>query len=229
MDFLFDTTIGETVLSFGSAVVITLTSLVLGLVISGAYIFTHKKEGYTPSFTVTLVIMPVIVAVIIFMVGSNVARAFSLAGAFSLIRFRSAPGDPKDIMYVFFTVAIGLVCGMGHIEYAFLFTAIICIAMIALTKTSFANPKTSPMILKITIPENLNYDGVFDGILNQYTKNWHLKRVRTSDFGAVFELVYQVEMKNDHNQKEFIDDIRCKNGNLNISLIRKEFADKIYA
>ena len=101
--------------------------------------------------------------------------------------------------------------------------------MIALTKTSFANPKTSPMILKITIPENLNYDGVFDGILNQYTKNWHLKRVRTSDFGAVFELVYQVEMKNDHNQKEFIDDIRCKNGNLNISLIRKEFADKIYA
>ena len=209
MDFLFDTTTGETVLSFGSAVVITLT--------------------YTPSFTVTLVIMPVIVAVIIFMVGSNVARAFSLAGAFSLIRFRSAPGDPKDIMYVFFTVAIGLVCGMGHIEYAFLFTAIICIAMIALTKTSFANPKTSPMILKITIPENLNYDGVFDGILNQYTKNWHLKRVRTSDFGAVFELVYQVEMKNDHNQKEFIDDIRCKNGNLNISLIRKEFADKIYA
>ena len=229
MDFLFDATTGETVLSFGSAIFITLASLVLGLIISGAYIFTHKKEGYAPSFTVTLVMMPVIVAIIIFMVGSNVARAFSLAGAFSLIRFRSAPSDPKDIMYVFFTVAIGLVCGMGHIEYAFLFTVLMCIAMLVLTKTRFATSKVTPMILKITIPENLNYDGVFDGILNQYTNNWHLKRVKTSDFGAVFELVYQLEMKNDHNQKEFIDDLRCKNGNLNISLTRREFEDKIYA
>ena len=197
-------------------------SLVLGLIISLAYIKTHKKEGYSSSFVLTLIMLPAIISIIIMLIGNNVARAFSLAGAFSLIRFRSAPGDPKDIAYVFFTMAVGLGCGMGYLAYSAIFAIILCLIMIILNEIYFAKPQTSHMQLKIAIPEDLNFQGLFDDILDKYTNTWNLKRVKTKDFGSIFEVIYTLTLKQDTAQKKFIDELRCRNSNLNSSLTQME-------
>ena len=157
------------------------------------------------------------------------ARAFSLAGAFSIIRFRSAPGDPKDISYVFFTLAVGLACGMGYVGYAALFTMVLCGVMVVLDVMDFATPKSNSMQLKIIVPENLNYEELFDDVLTKYTASWKMERVRTKEFGALFELTYRVNIKGDASRKKFIDELRCKNGNLNISLGLCESEEKVYA
>jgi hypothetical protein len=225
LDTLFASTIGETLTlpgmlaGFGAA-------LVLGLFISLVYLKTHKTEGYSTGFVITLIMLPAIIAVIIMLIGNNVARAFSLAGAFSLVRFRSAPGDPKDIAYVFFTLGVGLACGLGFIAYAFIFAAVLCLAMIILTYTNFAQQKSTNMQLKITIPENLNFQGLFDDILENYTDSWNLRRIKTSEFGTLFEVSYIIGLKAQANQKKFIDELRCRNGNLNISLTLKEFEER---
>ncbi|GAA0107747.1 DUF4956 domain-containing protein [Clostridium tertium] len=227
LETIITSTNGESFTLF-NAILIIISSIVLGLIISLAYMKTHKKEGYATGFTITLIMLPVIIAIIILLVGNNVARAFSLAGAFSIIRFRSAPGDPKDITYVFFTLAVGLTCGMGYIGYAFIFTLILCALTLILDSTKFAMPKTKTSKLKITIPEDLNYDGIFDDILNKYTNSWHVETIKTRDFGSLFEIHYIIHMKLDANQKKFIDELRCKNGNLNISLNFAGFEEKVY-
>ena len=190
--------------------------------------YTHKKEGYTPGFTITLIMLPVIISIIILLVGNNVARAFSLAGAFSIIRFRSAPGDPKDISYIFFTLAVGLACGMGYIGYGVIVTVILCIIMIVLDKIKFAVPKTKNMRLKILVPEDLNYEGVFDKILDSYSTNWATESVKTKDFGALFEISYKIHLKEGVSQKNLIDELRCKNGNLTIALTSAGLEEKVY-
>ena len=227
LETIITSTNGESFTLF-NAILIIISSIVLGLIISLAYMKTHKKEGYATGFTITLIMLPVIIAIIILLVGNNVARAFSLAGAFSIIRFRSAPGDPKDITYVFFTLAVGLTCGMGYIGYAFIFTLILCALTLILDSTKFAMPKTKTSKLKITIPEDLNYDGIFDDILNKYTNSWHIETIKTRDFGSLFEIHYIIHIKLDANQKKFIDELRCKNGNLNISLNFAGFEEKVY-
>jgi hypothetical protein len=214
--------------TLANALIVILASIFLGLVISFVYIKTNKKNGYSSGLSTTLVMLPVIISIIILLVGNNVARAFSLAGAFSIIRFRSAPGDPKDISYIFFTLAVGLACGMGYIGYAVIFTIILCALMFILDLAKFASSKGKSMHLKITIPEDLNYDGVFDEILNEYTNLYHIERIRTRDFGALFELNYLVELKDEISQKKFLDELRCRNGNLNISLTLSGFEEKIY-
>ncbi|MPM86171.1 hypothetical protein SDC9_133256 [bioreactor metagenome] len=166
--------------------------------------------------------LPAIISMIILLVGNNVARAFSLAGAFSLIRFRSAPGDSKDIAYVFFTLAVGLACGMGYIAYAALFAAVLCGAMIVLWETKFGKHRASAMRLKIVLPEDMDYQGIFDHILQDYTIQYKMTKVKTSEFGSLFEITYDVILKENINTKKFIDTLRCKNGNLNIILAMKE-------
>ena len=215
LDTIFSSIAGE--LTPLNACLIIGSSLLLGLLISLTYLLTHQKEGYA-HFPVTLIMLPAIIAVIILLVGNNVARAFSLAGAFSLIRFRSAPSDPKDIAYVFFTLGVGLACGMGYLGYAVLFAVILCAMMAILQSVHFGQPKTARMTLKVTVPENLNFHGLFDDLLEQYTVSWTRKKVKTSDFGALFEVVYEIQMKEEAGQKDFLDAIRQRNGNLNISL-----------
>jgi hypothetical protein len=194
-------------------------SFVLGAIISITYIKTAGQRGHSQSFALTLILMPTLIAIIILLIGSNVARAFSLAGAFSIIRFRSAPGDPKDIAYILFSMAAGLACGSGFFAYAVLFTVILCALMFVLSLTNFGSRKTKHKLLKITIPEDLDYEGTFDGILGKYTTGFELKKVKTTDLGSLFELVYTVTMNDITSQKEFLDAIRCRNGNLNISLL----------
>ena len=227
LETIINSTDGTSFTLTNTLIVIT-AAIILGFLISLVYMRTTKKAGYSPSFTVTLIMLPVIISIIILLVGNNVARAFSLAGAFSLIRFRSAPGEPKDIAYVFFTLAVGLCCGMGYIGYAIIFTIILCLVMLILDVTRFAMPKTKAMSLKIIVPEDLNYEGVFDEILNSYTTNYKIESIRTRDFGALFELNYSIHLLEEANQKQFIDALRCRNGNLNITLTLNSQNEKVY-
>jgi len=217
LDIALNANINST-LTLGSAFLTIIVSFALGILISVTYMKTHVKGYYSQNFTLTLILIPAVIAVIILLVGSNVARAFSLAGAFSIARFRSAAGDPKDIAYVLFSMAAGLACGTGLFGYAALFTKLLCVFMVVLCKINFGAKKSCEKILKILIPENMNYQGAFDDILKKYTTNYQLCRVKTTDLGTLFELVYTVTMDNEKDEKEFIDELRCRNGNLSIVL-----------
>lgn len=217
-------TTGES-FNLSNILIILGVAIILGLLISFVYMKTNKN--YTQSFPLTLIMLPVIISIIILLVGNNVARAFSLAGAFSIIRFRSAPGNPKDLSYVFFTLAVGLSLGMGYVGYGVLFTIILCILMIALEKFNFGNGNSKKLILKISVPENMNYQDAFDDILRRYTKSYDLARVKTKEFGALFELTYKLEVDM-FNQKEFMDELRTRNGNLTISLTMADYLDNAY-
>lgn len=182
---------------------------------------TSNKGSYSQNFALTLVIVPTVIAIIVLLIGSNVARAFSLAGAFSIIKFRSAPGDPKDISYVLFTMAAGLACGVGVFGYAVLFTVFLCLLMFGLNIFNFGGKQDTQKLLKITIPEDLDYEGAFDEVFSKYTTAYELIKVRTTDLGSLFQLVYTVNIDKSVSQKEFLDALRCRNGNLNIILSLK--------
>ena len=199
-----------------------LIALVLGLCISFVYMHTHKAGVYSQGFVLTLVMMPIIIAIIIMLVGSNVARAFSLAGAFSIIRFRSTMGDPKDVAYIFFTMAVGLALGVGFAAYAVLFASILCLILFFLSKFDFGKKKNVPKLLKIMMPENMDYEDTFDDIFTRYTTSHEMRRVRTADFGSLLEVQYNILLKKEMREKCLIDELRCRNGNLTITISMKE-------
>lgn len=180
--------------------------------------YSDKNRRYSVNMAVTLVILPAIVAIVIMLVGSNIARAFSLAGAFALVRFRSVPGDSKDIASVFYAMAIGLAAGMGYLIYAAISAVIIGAVYFTLVRSGFAHKRLNYKELKITIPENMNYNNAFEDLFNEYTSNIKLDKIRTTNLGTLYELTYHITMKPNVDEKEFIDSIRCRNGNLNIIL-----------
>lgn len=219
-DSLFSTaTTAESSISPKNLCIAIGVALVLGFVISLAYMKTQKNKIPSQSFSLTLVMLPAVVSVIILLVGSNVARALSLGGAFSIIRFRSAPGESKDIMYVLLTMAVGLACGMGYVGYAVIAAVILCIVMTVLELSGYGKPKSFEKILKITIPENLDYQNALSDIMDEYTSSNELLKLRTAELGSLYELQYSVVMKNDSTEKDFIDALRCRNGNLNITMV----------
>ncbi|MDR0570916.1 MAG: DUF4956 domain-containing protein [Clostridiales Family XIII bacterium] len=193
-------------------------SLVVGAGISLTYMKTHKTKTPSQGFAVTLVVLPAVVALIILLIGDSVARAFSLAGAFQIIRFRSAPGDPKDITFVLFSMAVGLCMGTGHPLYGAMAAALLCAAMFLLEAVKYGQLKTERETLKITVPENLDLQDAFDGVLARYTSDFKRVRMKTSNLGSLFELQYSVSVKPGADKKALIDELRCRNGNLNISL-----------
>jgi hypothetical protein len=215
IESIFATTT-STELTLTHALLTIFISIALGLIISLTYMKT--QAGYTMNFALTMIVLPAIVAIIILLIGSNIARAFSLAGAFSIIRFRSAPGDPKDIAFVLFTMAAGLACGVGSFGYAVLFTICLCLLMFVLKATNFGVKKASQKLLKVTIPENLGYEEAFEEIFKNFKVDYELKKVRTTELGSLYELVYAVSIDHLTNQKQLLDAIRCRNGNLDITL-----------
>ncbi len=217
LESLFSTTTEES-LTLLNMLTALISSMCFGTLISFIYMKTHRKEGYSKSFALTLIMLPGIISVVIMLIGSNVARAFSLAGAFSLIRFRSAPGDSKDIAYVFFTLGVGLACGMGYILYGFLFALIMCLSVLVLESVNFGRSNSASMQLKITVPEDLNFEGIFDDILSKYADSWKLNKIKTTSFGTLFELTYLIELRKQVTQKNLIDELRCRNGNLTVIL-----------
>ncbi|ULO07614.1 DUF4956 domain-containing protein [Paenibacillus sp. 19GGS1-52] len=217
LDSIFSAALTSTELTFTNAILTIVISIALGGIISYTYMKTNPAS-YSQSFTLTMVLLPVIVAIIILLIGSNVARAFSLAGAFSIIRFRSAPGDPKDITFVLFTMASGLACGVGSFGYAVLFTLILCVLMFILNRTKFGVRTSLQKTLKVTIPEDLGYEEAFNEVFAKYNVGYELKKIRTTELGSLYELVYAVTIDEHTSQKELLDAIRCRNGNLDLSL-----------
>ncbi len=219
MDNFFNTILANVSadITLGSAVITMVVAVLFGGLIGITY-YKTQEENYQRSMAVTLLMLPIILSVIILFIGSNIARAFSLAGTLSIIRFRSAPGDPKDIGYIFFDIAAGLACGVGLFGYGAIFVILLCLIMIFTEKFQWFEKKSVQKVLKITIPENLNYQGAFDEILEKYTKKYKLVEIRTTDLGSLFELRYSLIMMNDEDEQEFINELRCRNGNLNIIL-----------
>jgi len=220
--------------SVGQVVTCVLSALVLGVLIGLVYMFTHRKTGYTQSYVLAMPMLSGLVATIIVMMcllansTIGITASISLTGAFSLVRFRSAPGDPRDIAYIFFAMVMGTTCGIGFVGYACLIFLILAAVLILFNLINFAAPKTQDMTLKITIPENLNYNGLFDQVFEKYTTSFVLRRVKTTDFGTLFDLIYSIRVKTDADQKKFIDEIRALNGNLNVTLVLYKYDDQIY-
>jgi len=204
-------------------VVCVVTALVLGVLAS--IVFSVKRQQ-TNSLAASIALLPGVVTVVIMMVNGNIGAGLAVAGTFALVRFRSAPGSARDITGLFFAVAIGLSCGMGYIAMAGLFFVIFSAAVLIITFTGFGENKAARQ-LKITIPENLDYDGLFDDILGKYTTSYELIRVRTTNMGTLFELTYTVILKEKSISKQFIDELRCRNGNLNIICSREVEKDML--
>lgn len=153
-------------------------------------------------------------------VGSDIARAISLGGVFALVRFRSVPGDSKDITNVFFAMVAGLACGMGYVTLDIVFTVVVGVIYFVLNFLQYGVRRSVTKQLRITVPENLNFSGAFDDLFGEYTTNVELEQIKTTNLGTLYELTYNIDMKKDVDEKAFIDSLRCRNGNLNIVLCK---------
>ena len=212
LNTLFASVITTTV-NWQAILLCTLSSLILGIAATGIYCY---KNMYTKSFVVTLALLPAMVQIVIMLVNGNLGAGVAVMGAFSLVRFRSVPGSAREIGSLFFAMALGLATGMGYIRYAVLILIIVGITNLVLYSTKFASPRYVDRELKITIPESLDYDGLFDDLFQKYTAQHELLRVRTTNMGSLYELCYLVRLNDRQISKAFLDDIRCRNGNLNI-------------
>lgn len=193
-------------------IICIMTALVLGILGSCVY---AVKSYHSSSFSLTMALLPPVVTVVIMLVNGNVGAGLAVAGTFALVRFRSAPGSAREVTGIFFSVALGLACGMGYVMLAVVFFAIFSAAALLLVLTDFGSQGTARQ-LKITIPENLDYEDLFDDIFDKYANSYELIRVRTTNMGTLFELTYSVKLKSTKINKQFLDEIRCRNGNLNI-------------
>ncbi len=201
-----------------------LASIVLGAAVAGIYMFRHT---YSKNFVVTLALLPLIVQMVITLVNGNLGAGIAVMGVFNLVRFRSIPGSAKDIGSVFLAMAIGLATGMGFIALACLFTVVVAVVNIVYVLSPFGRQREPEKALKITIPEDLEYDGVFDEVLARYTDDHELVQVQTTNMGSLFMLQYAIHMKQPGQEKRLIDELRCLNGNLKISCGRPAAAKDV--
>ena len=202
----------------------TLVSLALGAVIAWASGFRSRQSK---SFLLAIILIPAIVQIVIMLVNDNVGAGVAVMGAFSLVRFRSAPGSAKEIVSIFLAMATGLATAKGYLGLAAVFVAAICIVMVL---SNFINLKERDDLqreLKITIPEDLNYAHEFDDLFEKHTKNSKLMNVKTTNMGSLYKLSYSVELKSEDNVQSFIDDLRCRNGNLEISMMVPALEDRV--
>ena len=221
---MFESILSETagILSITSALICMIASIILGLIIACVHMFTTR---YSKNFVITLSVLPVMVQVIIMMVNGNLGTSVAVLGAFSLIRFRSMPGNSREIVSIFFAMGIGLAVGMGHIVFATVITLLVSLVLVILSKTKFGERNSHEKKLKIVIPEDLDYSNVFDDLFEKYTKSNDLEKVKTTNMGSLFELTYRIVTRENINEKDFLDDLRCRNGNLNITLARETTGD----
>lgn len=193
-------------------------AILIGLFIAVTYTY---KTSYTKGFVVTLATLPAVVCMVIMMVNGNLGAGVAVAGAFSLVKFRSAPGTAKEIGAIFVAMGAGLAAGMGYLAYAALFTVIISLIGVLYSASSIGNRKSTQRTMKITIPEDLDYTDIFDDLFQRYTTGCELLSVKTTNMGSLFKLTYDVNLKNISEEKAFIDDIRCRNGNLEITMAKQ--------
>ena len=217
---LFDTDL-TTVISVTDFMLCLVFSLVLGLVMAFSYMY---RTRYTKSFVITLALLPAVVCVVIMLVNGNVGTGVAVAGAFSLVRFRSVPGTAKEICTLFLAMGAGLIAGMGYLGFAVLFTLVMCIVFVLYNRLDFGTKKNSETFktFTITIPEDIDYSGIFDDIFAEFTISHDLVRVKSTNMGSMFKLTYNVMLRDISREKEMIDKIRCRNGNLEIVVSKQE-------
>ena len=196
-------------------------SLIIGLMLAGCYMY---RSRYTKSFVVTMALLPAVVCVVIMMVNGNVGAGVAVAGAFSLVRFRSVPGTAKEICALFLAMGVGLIAGMGYLAFAALFAVVMGLAFVIYNTLDMGTGKNGVLYktLNVTIPEDLDYSEIFDDIFAEYTTSHSLVRVKTTNMGSMFRLTYQITYKQPVREKEMIDKLRCRNGNLEISVSNQE-------
>lgn len=198
-------------LSIAGYILCTAASLAYGFLIALIHMFRNR---YSKNFIITLVILPAVVQAIIMLVNGNLGTGVAVMGAFGLVRFRSVPGNSREIASIFLAMAVGLATGMGYVGIAGIMVLCIGIAMLLMVGIAFGESGSKNKELKITIPENLEYDGLFDDILKQFTSQYRLLKVRTVNMGSLFELQYQICLQKEQSEKKMMDEIRCRNGNL---------------
>ena len=196
----------------------TAVSLVLGIATA---LISMDRTKCSQSFAVTLAVLPAIVQIVIMLVNGNVGAGVAVAGAFSLVRFRSVPGTAREIGVIFLAMALGLATGMGYVVLAAVFFVVIAAVLFLMTKLGFGTRRTDERLLRITIPENLDYDCLFDDLFATYTTAHTLERVKTANMGTIYELQYRVTLRDAQVPKAFLDALRCRNGNLNITCSRE--------
>ena len=197
--------------------ILTGVSLVLGLI--SALVYMHRNT-YTKGFVLSLVLLPMVVQTVILLVSGNLGAGVAVAGTFSLVRFRSVPGGAREIAAIFTAMAIGLATGMGYIAVAALMTVAVGIVSLLMVHLRFGEQDENNRRLRVTMPEDLDYTKVFDDVFTQYTSRTELKKVKTTNLGSMFELHYDVTLRDPDQEKTFIDALRTRNGNLNIMLSR---------
>ncbi len=213
LDSIFDSSTSEVELL--PILISAFVAIILGLLIALIY----KKTGkYTKNFLITLSILPLLVEIVIIMVNGNLGTSVAIVGAFSLVRFRSIPGTSKEILSVFFAMSIGLILGMGYVFFAVIMTIIIAICFLLFHNVKLFDKNNLEKQLRITMPEDLDYTSVFNEVFNKYLDNYKLIQTKTINMGSLFDLSYRVTLKKDVSEKDFIDDLRIKNGNLRIIL-----------
>ncbi len=219
---LFDSEL-TSVISAGDFLLCLGFSLLLGIVMALAYMY---RTRYTKSFVITLALLPAVVCVVIMLVNGNVGTGVAVAGAFSLVRFRSVPGTAKEICTLFLAMGAGLIVGMGYLGFAFLFTAVMSLIFMLYNRLDFGAKKNGAVykVFTIVIPEDLDYSGIFDDIFDEYTHSHDLVRVKNTNMGSLFKLTYNVTLKDASKEKEMIDKFRCRNGNLEITVSRQDTA-----
>ena len=202
-------------------IICLVSSLVIGTFMALAY---KRKSRCSQSFVITLAMLPAAVAMVIMLVNGNVGAGVAVAGAFGLVRFRSVPGTAKEIGAIFTAMAAGLACGMGYIGYAVLFAVIVCAATMLYEAIGFGTDKNGARHkrLNVTIPEDLDYTSIFDDLFEKYTNAHKLVTVKTTNMGSLFKLTYDIELKSTEEEKRFIDEIRCRNGNLEINITEQQ-------
>ena len=202
--------------SVQAALLCTCVSLVLGLVIAAVYMLQGE---YTKNFVVTLLLLPALVQAVIMLGNGNLGTGVTIMGAFSLVRFRSVPGTSREISGVFYAIVVGLATGMGYLAYAVMITVIVG-AMMLVSYKVVGHAGVQQHLLRIVISEDLDYEGVFEDILQKYTKTARLIQVKTINMGSMYELRYEIALAKDALVKEMIDDIRTRNSNLTVSCSR---------
>ncbi len=217
---IFDSS-STSVISVTDFLLCVVCALVIGLILAACFMY---KSRFTKGFVATLALLPAVVCVVIMMVNGNVGTGVAVAGAFSLVRFRSAPGTAKEICAIFLAMATGLVVGMGYLAYGFLFAIVLGMVSILYSHLDFGAQKRAAQYktLHVTIPEDLDYTDVFDPILKEYTSECELTQVKTTNMGSLFRLTYNVVLRDAGKEKELIDKLRCRNGNLEISVSKQE-------
>ncbi|HOJ45153.1 MAG TPA: DUF4956 domain-containing protein [Bacilli bacterium] len=205
------------------ALIAMVTSLLLGIALAIFYMRIKREVGYTHDFPWTLVIVPPVVSMLIIMLSTNLAGGIAVGGLFALTRFRTQQKETEDIAFILLTVVVGVINGSGYIAYSVVFTLIMMVTLFAMYMVKFGQTSDRHMVLKIIVPESLNFENLFDDLLKEHCLSYNTNRVRTTDFGTMFELTFFIVLKKSSQPKVLLDRIRERNGNLTVSMTVQRF------